>query len=806
MAKRGMARGLLGGLLLLAASCSNDDASDGATRNASLSPAPAASRAKPSGGKAAASAPPATRATRPERGAVVAAPAAELPAVVARPLFDRLPRATLAALRLPQLDRLGEAASRTALAKLLDAPELAALRGTVQQGFDQAFAEVAAKAPELVTLFAELKGSAAELVVAWLSVDPLAFTGNGVTERLPIRAALLLDGGLAATRIDSLLEALVERAAANSPRGSEWELVERAARGWHRRLRSDGIQVDLERDGTQFVLLLGADDGRDERPLPPLTPSDSFSACELVRATAPPRAGATTIAEAFVQLDPVWQLCQRVASPAVNTTLALGGFTSIRGVAASCALAEEGIDECVRLVAPEGKDLLSRAFTARQLDPALARWIPADTSFASLQGFDLAATFDGVRELLPAELRQQLDAFLAQTASREGVDLERDLIRNLGPTFATSGFGDLATALTGASATEVTFAIEIQDGARLRRVIDQALRTSGLSQRIRTRAVGGQLVMRCEPIPVPLGADGRVVTLAPQWWVGDHALLFATSDLAMERALAAGKDEAARGPAALAQALASEGAHLFGLSYDASLGLRGLTLARRTASGLEIASSSGGGTMTAGAALLFSGVLPAIAIPKLLAARIDANERAAMANLRAIAAAQAQFQAEARVDSDGDGLGEYATLAELTGAAPARGGGSGETRPLLTDRLQPDPSGSAERSGYRFRIDLPMALRRGGGPIPQIVAERAEVEFVAYAWPIEPGSSGNRVYALGGDGSLWCSDNRGEKQGYAGLQRMPAADASEERDQADRVVGVTAVRRGRDGGVWLELE
>ncbi len=99
-----------------------------------------------------------------------------------------------------------------------------------------------------------------------------------------------------------------------------------------------------------------------------------------------------------------------------------------------------------------------------------------------------------------------------------------------------------------------------------------------------------------------------------------------------------------------------------------------------------------------------------------------------------------------------------------------------------------------------------MALRRGAGPIPQIVAERAEVEFIAYAWPIDPGTSGNRLFALGADGSLWSSDNRGENQGYSGLQRMPPPDACEERNRADRVVGVTAVRRGRDGGVWLELE
>lgn len=788
-------------VLLLCAGCGGgDQASEASPRTASLAPTSVRNHVEPAPARIA------TRALPSERGPVVAAPNAEAAPIAARPLFQRLPRETLAALRLPRLDRLGEAADRTAISNLLAAPELAALRGPAEQGLQQAFAEFFAKVPELAPLLVELKGSAAELVVAWLSVDPLAFAGGAAAGKLPLRAALLLDAGASADRIDHALEPLLARVDESAAPGGAWQLVGRTAAGWQRRLRADGAQLDFEREASQFVLLIGPDDGHEARPLPPLALADSFAASEVVRASAPPRAGTTAVAEAFLDLDRAWQLCREGDSPSLNATLALGGFTSIRGVSATCSLAETGLDECLRLIAPEGKDLLTRVFTARQLDPTLARWLPADAEFASLQCFDLAALFDGVRELLPAELRAPLDGFLADAKTREGIDLEQDLIRNLGPTFATSGVGSLATAFSGANAAEWALAIELQDGARLRRMVDQALRKSGMAAHVRACKVGGQSISRCEPMPLPIGMGGAVVSFAPQWWIGDRVLLFAISDQAMERALAAGADAAARGPTAIAAALAAQGQHLFGLSYDASLGANGLTLARRTASGLEIASNGGGGALTTGAALLLGGVAPAIAIPKLLAARVDANEQAAMANLRAIASAQAQFQREARVDSDGDGCGEYATLAELTGATAPRGGGKGGAEALLSERLQPDATGSAERSGYRYRIDLPTALRRGGGPIPAIVAERAELEFVAIAWPVDPGTTGARVFALGSDGSLWSSDNRGENQGYAGLERMPPPEACNERDQSRRVAGVTAVRRGRDDGVWLELE
>ena len=65
-------------------------------------------------------------------------------------------------------------------------------------------------------------------------------------------------------------------------------------------------------------------------------------------------------------------------------------------------------------------------------------------------------------------------------------------------------------------------------------------------------------------------------------------------------------------------------------------------------------------------------IIAAIAIPKLLSARIAANENAANATLRSIAAAQQQFQSSSAIDTDADGGGEFGFFGELAGGAEMR--------------------------------------------------------------------------------------------------------------------------------------
>src|SRR5262245_9340570 len=65
-------------------------------------------------------------------------------------------------------------------------------------------------------------------------------------------------------------------------------------------------------------------------------------------------------------------------------------------------------------------------------------------------------------------------------------------------------------------------------------------------------------------------------------------------------------------------------------------------------------------------------IIASIAIPKLLSARISANENAAIATLRSIASAQAQLQSSCAIDTDADGGGEFGYFGELAGTATLR--------------------------------------------------------------------------------------------------------------------------------------
>jgi prepilin-type N-terminal cleavage/methylation domain-containing protein len=116
-------------------------------------------------------------------------------------------------------------------------------------------------------------------------------------------------------------------------------------------------------------------------------------------------------------------------------------------------------------------------------------------------------------------------------------------------------------------------------------------------------------------------------------------------------------------------------------------------------------------------------IIASIAIPKLLSARLSANEAAAISTLRSISSAQAQVQSSGAIDSDADGSGEYAYFGELSGVMPMRDNVAGVAA-IGTTNLTPsimstafgnmsqDPAatgGIVTRSGYCFEMFLPDA-------------------------------------------------------------------------------------------------
>jgi type II secretory pathway pseudopilin PulG len=152
-------------------------------------------------------------------------------------------------------------------------------------------------------------------------------------------------------------------------------------------------------------------------------------------------------------------------------------------------------------------------------------------------------------------------------------------------------------------------------------------------------------------------------------------------------------------------------------------------------------------------------VAAAVAIPKLMQARLQANEATAAETLAVIARAQDQFRAAKRLDLDGDGKGEFGFLKELSGATGLRttpdGGRVGDVLkpPALSSifRLL-DAHGSHARSGYLYRVFLPDARGDGvpetelfpvDGMVDPVLAART---WCCYAWPTRHATSGERTF------------------------------------------------------------
>jgi type IV pilus assembly protein PilA len=189
-------------------------------------------------------------------------------------------------------------------------------------------------------------------------------------------------------------------------------------------------------------------------------------------------------------------------------------------------------------------------------------------------------------------------------------------------------------------------------------------------------------------------------------------------------------------------------------------------------------------------------IIASIAIPKLLSARLAANESAAIATLRSLSSAQAQLQSSAAIDTDSDGGGEYGFLAELAGTIAMRidDGTGAPTLGGATDRLNPavlstafgnvDANGVVTRSGYCFRVYLPdnatpavgvAEVPLGGGATGP---NNCEILWCAYAWPSQFGQSGNRAFFINQEGDLLQMANRTVATQYTTAAGGPAYSAA----------------------------
>ena len=218
-------------------------------------------------------------------------------------------------------------------------------------------------------------------------------------------------------------------------------------------------------------------------------------------------------------------------------------------------------------------------------------------------------------------------------------------------------------------------------------------------------------------------------------------------------------------------------------------------------------------------------IIASIAIPKLMAARLSANESAAIATMRSLSSAQAQIQSSGAIDTDGDGGGEYGYFGDLAGTDPLRinnGMGAPAAGAVGVDELNPAVMSTAfgnvaasivTRSGYNFQIWLPdgatppvgVAEDAAGGktaaPFPG--SNTSEIMWCAYAWPVAFGQSGNRAFFVNQEGDLLAYNNRNAATRYSAAVAPAFSAAFTAANMASPIASGVA---GVDMNIWVPVQ
>lgn len=212
-------------------------------------------------------------------------------------------------------------------------------------------------------------------------------------------------------------------------------------------------------------------------------------------------------------------------------------------------------------------------------------------------------------------------------------------------------------------------------------------------------------------------------------------------------------------------------------------------------------SASGKGVRHAALSALLSiqGAMRSKAVPTLDREVVRIAEEGAVGLVKVFALLQQRFREAVYVDQDGDGRGENGLLGELAGARACRGG-RWVQRPLIDRRLgRTDDKGRATFLGYYFILYLPGPGRAftDANPVTGVAADRQEKEFVCYAFPMLPGRSGQKVFAITAAGRVMVLPNRDGRWGGSSIP-PPGLAFQSGRDPSNPAAAV--VRDGQKGG------
>lgn len=176
---------------------------------------------------------------------------------------------------------------------------------------------------------------------------------------------------------------------------------------------------------------------------------------------------------------------------------------------------------------------------------------------------------------------------------------------------------------------------------------------------------------------------------------------------------------------------------------------------------------------------------------------VQSNAVAACGHLMNILSVQTEFRESRTSDNDGDGVGEFGSFRDLVGKDARRVSSlSGAWSGL-------GPSGTVERSGYKFVIYLPDSRGYGiAADSPscagEVDSDLSEELWCCYAWPTAFGTSGDRALFVDQSGRVLYSitdSYSGEQCPRPGAARSSLGLASMRGELAVETVG-------QDGNVW----
>ena len=177
------------------------------------------------------------------------------------------------------------------------------------------------------------------------------------------------------------------------------------------------------------------------------------------------------------------------------------------------------------------------------------------------------------------------------------------------------------------------------------------------------------------------------------------------------------------------------------------------------------------------------------ALPGIAEARGRDSSKHAVSMLREIYFAQNAMRRYAMIDPDHDKIGSAARLGELTGQIPARGSvhlANPPLAPRLSPQIETAHGRATENQGYLFYICLPQAngewtAQESAG----VDDEKAERNWLAYAWPSAPNLGHKRAYAIDQHERIVEFENeRNQKLVFMGATFAPPCDSVLKVDQS----------------------